>query len=325
MSSFAPLASVKPCSKEQISDKQAIKFLLPVLSKLRTKTSSINKKSPKAFKVDSIDAIYVDNALSDEECGILRNLIDNTESNNSDLISFWNPVGRDNDDARSFRDCNTIEINCKEFGDLLWNRVKNYVDYLLKPIIISDKNDNNEDIETEMIGTWNAVTTNNDILLAKYPRNGHFAPHTDGRATHLFNRRSLYSIIVFLNDIPLEEGGGTRFYSNDAVTKLHRDINNRWTSDRSLMTAEIEACAGRMLIFEQSLVHEGVPSLVLPKYIIRSDVIFDRNPPINVNEEAFSYYRKAEEVAEDGQVEESIRLFKKAFAMDKKLKEIMKQ
>ena len=44
MSSFAPLASVKPCSKEQISDKQAIKFLLPVLSELRTKTSSINKK-----------------------------------------------------------------------------------------------------------------------------------------------------------------------------------------------------------------------------------------------------------------------------------------
>lgn len=324
MSSFAPLASVKPCSKEQISDKEAIRFLLPVLSELRTKTSSINNKSPKAFKVDSIDAIYVDNALSDAECGILRNLVDNTESNNSDLISFWNPIGRDNDDARSFRDCNTIEINCKEFGDLLWNRVKDHLDYLLNSVIINDENDD-KDIEIEMIGSWNAVTTNHDILLAKYPKNGHFAPHTDGRATHLFNRRSLYSIIVFLNDIPLEEGGGTRFYSNDAVNKLHRDCDNRWTSDKSLMTAEIEARAGRMLIFEQSLVHEGVPSLVLPKYIIRSDIIFERDPPIDINEEAFSYYRKAEEVAEDGQVDESIKLFKKAFAMDKKLKEIMKQ
>ena len=167
--------------------------------------------------------------------------------------------------------------------------------------------------------------TNHDLLFARYPINGHFAPHTDGRAVHLFNLRSLYSIILFLNDIPLVDGGGTRFYESQVVNELYQDNKGRWTGNSNSITGQVEAKAGRMLIFHQSLVHEGIPSLYLEKYIIRSDIIFERKPAIEINEDAYQYYRDAETLAEDGFIEKSISNFKKAFAMDVNLKDIMRQ
>ena len=187
-----------------------------------------------------------------------------------------------------FRDADTIELHSSALARKMWNRVQPLLQ--LESLLIAreeDDEDGNRDPrwERDLFGSWQPSALNPDMLFAKYPSFGSFAPHTDGRAIETFNSRSFYSVIVYLNTIPAPGGGGTRFYSFDAVQRLRSAAgasgSKAWTSDPTLVLAEVHPVAGRMLVFEQSLVHEGVPP-VHPhlKYIIRSDVMFQRNPAI---------------------------------------------
>jgi hypothetical protein len=228
-------------------------------------------------------AFYVDNALSPDECALLRSQIDRC-----DALSFWNEKGRENEEARMFRDADTIELHSAALALKLWNRVKPLLQ--LEPVCIAaeeDDEDGNRDPrwERDLFGSWQPSALNRDMLFAKYPSFGSFAPHTDGRAIETFNCRSFYSVIVYLNTIPAPWGGGTRFYCFDAVQRLRSASSESgskvWTSDANLVLAEVLPVAGRMLVFEQSLVHEGVAPLQQHlKYIIRSDVMFQRTPAI---------------------------------------------
>lgn len=177
-----------------------------------------------------------------------------------------------------------------------------------------------------------------------------------------FNTRSFYSVVTYLNDIPEGMGGGTKFYepealsalkttnsssssanktagydytssisTNDTSTSADGDAKttgaSKWTADDSLHKATCSPVAGRMLIFEQSLAHEGVPpSAPYYKYIIRSDVMYKRTPPIcdePQDREAYRVFKHAEQLAEAGKVEESIPQFRRAIKMSPKLAAIM--
>ena len=54
-------------------------------------------------------------------------------------------------------------------------------------------------------GTWKAVGVNEHLLFARYTDGGHFSPHTDGYTIVDFNKRSLYTLLLYLNDC--QEGG----------------------------------------------------------------------------------------------------------------------
>ena len=270
---------------------------------------------------------YIDNALSESECSNLRLA---TDSNSS--LSFWSPQGRGNEDVRRFRDADTIEMNSNEFVNTLWERLSSVVNDIHLELSISD-DETSLEWERELVGDWMPTNFNNDLLFARYPCGGAFAPHTDGRAVHDFNTRSFYSVIVFLNTIPKGCGGGTRFYAADAVKNLtaHTNVDGKvhWSSDPSLITAEVDAVAGRLLIFHQSMVHEGVPP-VSPymKYIIRSDVMLSRTPAIcdsPADREAYRIFRQAEDLAEEGRVDEAVPLFKKALKLSPEMARIMGQ
>ena len=183
-----------------------------------------------------------------------------------------------------------------------------------------------------LVRTWIPSNSNNDLLW-NYPSGGAFSPHTDGRAIHSFNTRSFYSVIVFLNTISKGCGGGTRFYSSDAVNKLSSSTNAdgkvHWSSDPALAIAEVDAVAGRLLIFHQAMVHEGVPP-VSPyrKYIIRSDVMLSRTPAICDGEQdrqAYRIFKQAEDLAEEGKVDEAVPLFKRALRLSPEMARIMGQ
>jgi hypothetical protein len=153
-----------------------------------------------------------------------------------------------------------------------------------------------------------------------------------------FNCRSFYSVIVYLNTIPTgldgsdSGGGGTRFYVDGAIEQLHSgggESNNKWTGKAELITGLVDPVAGRLLMFEQSLVHEGVPPAAGGghcKYIIRSDVLYQRTPAVcNAPKdiEAYRLFREAEQLAEAGRVDESIPMFRKAVKMSPDMAEMM--
>jgi hypothetical protein len=76
-----------------------------------------------------------------------------------------------------------------------------------------------------------------------------------------FNTRSFRSVVLFLNGIPLEEGGGgTRFYATEALKHLKQNEKGQWTCDKEslneLVTVEVPAEVGKLTTFDQTLVHE---------------------------------------------------------------------
>ena len=276
------------------------------------------------------DVIVVDDFLTRDEC---RQLCAEIDANPA--LSFWSAAGRENDKARAFRDADTIEVNSKEIAVNMWNRIKTHMEHKDKIISIDEEGDTSNDSlwERELPGEWKPVNFNHDLLFVKYPSGGAFSPHTDGKAIHHFNRRSFYSVIVFLNDVV--EGGGTRFYKKEALQHLSEedsaatDAAARWTAAEELMTYEVQPAAGRLLFFDQRLVHEGVPPCApCEKYIIRSDIMYQRVDPVCDSEkdrEAYRLYREAEVLAEDGQVAPSISLFKRAIKMSPELAKYMGQ
>ena len=126
----------------------------------------------------------------------------------------------------------------------------------------------------------------------------------------------------------MSSGGGTRFYTDDTVNSLICD-GNHWTAAAEKMVAEVESVAGRFLLFHQSLVHEGVPTdpnTSFCKYIIRSDIMFRRSPELCDGERdraAFVLFQQAEDLAEAGDVAESIKLFQRAFKLSPEMARMM--
>jgi hypothetical protein len=304
------LSSIKPRSKPILSDSEVVSFESCIKSDF-VGCRELTKVTEGAY--------YIDNVLTEEECENLRNEIDGSNS-----LTFWCFEKEEDESVRAFRNAKTIEIQSYPFCTKIWERIKDLFDSFHVQIS-SDPDD--PDYERDLIGSWLPISLNPCSLFARYPSLGSFAPHTDGRAIIDFNTRSHYSVVLFLNSVPKAEGAGTRFYSSEAVKQLQKDSENRWTADTSLLLAEVEAVEGRFLFFHQSLVHEGVPPATpFLKYIIRSDIIFERTPKIcdsPQDREAYQLFRKAEEVAENGEVELSLQLFKKAFRMSPRLAQIM--
>lgn len=311
------LAIVKPRQKQCLRDDECMPFENCIISDAQQDIVLSN--------VSGVSKSYIlDGVLSKEECAALRSQIDDDPT-----LSFWCQGKEEDGETRSFRNVKTIEVYSQNLAYLLWRRIHHLVQEVLQEVIDDEDRD---DYERELEGVWLPTGLNPDSLFARYPSHGSFAPHTDGRAIVDFNRRSHYSVILYLNDVPLHLGGGTRFYEKSAVSNLKKDVTGEseiWTADATLVIGEVEAVAGRMLIFYQHLVHEGVPPIAPHvKYIIRSDIISTRTPTIcdsPSDQEAYRIFKEGENLVENGQVEEGVKLFKKAFKMSPRMAQIMGQ
>ena len=305
-----PLASVMPDEKVPLRGVESDNFFQSVLL---SANSSGNMKVLVASEdcvhpgLDGI--LYVDEVLNKDCCNQLMFAIDSCAQ-----LSFWSASGRENQDAKRFRNADTIEVHSKSFASLIWQRLSQ--NFGTWEINIGANEDEDPRWERELPGVWRATGVNEDMLFAVYPSGGNFAPHTDGRAVKDFNCRSFFSIILYLNSIPINEGGGTRFYHSDSLKSLHLDGLNQWTCDLSQVSYTIEAKAGRCLIFSQEMVHEGIPpDYPNCKYILRSDIMFSRTPAIcssDSDRKAYSNYLKGQNLAEKGLLSEALPLMKKA-------------
>lgn len=69
---------------------------------------------------------------------------------------------------------------------------------------------------------------------------GHFSAHTDGFNIETFDRRSLYSIVLYLNDVESGGGGETTFYSEECKTNLRTDAMGRIVGDERFKLVAVE-------------------------------------------------------------------------------------
>lgn len=257
----------------------------------------------------SLDFAFVlDNVLSSKEC---ENLVNALNANVE-----WTKWTEDK--ARlKFRDCETIEMNHPEFARRLFERIKRGMTETEMDCVVSRESDPMR-WQRDLEGNWLADGTVNDVLFSRYEEGGHFAVHTDGFNVETFDKRSLFSIVLYLNDVPEGDGGETVFFSNDAKDKMKRDDMGRIIGDPAYIVAKVRPVAGRATVFFHNILHQSEPiryESKTKKFIIRSDVMFTRNPPLLVEEvdkNAFKMYQQAEWVCDQDQ-EESARLFRMAF------------
>jgi hypothetical protein len=224
--------------------------------------------------------------------------------------------------ARAFRTAFTIEGQFPQLAAALWARIQRRVSLPAKTFH-SEMDNADELFERDMEGTWEPLALSSDLLLARYLDGGHFAPHVDGTTIVNLNTRSLYTALIYLNTCQC--GGETRVFIGDQCSVLTQDAATGKVCGKSSEEMEREGgshlCVGAispeeglLALFGYNVLHEGVS--VHPgykKYIIRSDVLYRRNPPILTtadDQQGFSMYQRARVLEASGQTDEALRLFR---------------
>jgi len=133
-------------------------------------------------------------------------------------------------------------------AQLLWERLQPHVP---------------ETVQCEEGHDWKAVGLNEMWRLSKYFAGTRFQRHCDTNFERSQNQRSMYTVNIYLND--KFQGGKTRFYTlSDTID------------------AEIVPRTGAALFFRQPPVeaycHDGEEVHAGVKYLLRSDVMFERLP-----------------------------------------------
>ena len=198
-------------------------------------------------------------------------------------------------------------------AEKVWQRVKSF---FTETVTITEDQDR---YERGLAGTWRAVGVNPRLLFARYGEGGHFSPHTDGYTIVDYNKRSLYSFLLYLN--LCEQGGATRMFAHDHCRsqKFVVDEGGRYRWPEALFLDQAKVIPGEALAFYQDVPHEGEP--VGPgcmKYIIRTDIFYERTPrelDTAADQEAFHLFREADLLEADGKSEEATKLYRKGLKL----------
>ena len=269
-------------------------------------------------RLKGLDVFVVDEVLTREECA---EIIKYTETLG---YSFWDPDPSSITARKTFRDANTIEVSDPAFATLLWERMKVF---LPKEIVVEKGDETNPRWQKDLVGAWKcAGTTNPNVLFAKYDPDQHFSPHTDGYVVQDFDTRSQYSVVLYLSDV--KQGGQTLFYADEQKTALVQDPKGRFQGRDDLVIGKVEPRPGRAAIFFHNIVHSSVPigAGSNSKYIIRSDVMYVRDPPVLQSEDdrdAYRFYQQAEDLSSKGEVDEAVKYYKKSLRLSPRLAEIL--
>ena len=136
-------------------------------------------------------------------------------------------------------------------------------------------------------GEWSLSGINEAMRLNRYSgkHKEHFGPHRDAPFCPNGDKRSLYTVLIYLNDDFL--GGETRFLTpkDSTIDTKGCNVQEEITKHGSIRSG-YDCCTyrpktGDMVIFKQNLLHEGL-QLKRPKnknyykYVIKTDVMVER-------------------------------------------------
>ncbi|EGD72119.1 hypothetical protein PTSG_00137 [Salpingoeca rosetta] len=257
------------------------------------------------------DAFILKPVLSQGEC---ERLVQETERL---TYTFWNQAN----DTTTYRNADTVEVLDPKLAEAIWQRIKHLV---LERITITRDQDR---WEAGFEGTWKAVGVNEHLLFARYHEGGHFSPHTDGYTIVDFNKRSLFTLLLYLNDC--EEGGscGTQLFKKTDTREYVVDAAGRFRWEDAMKLGRAPPSMGTALAFYQDMPHEGEPvGKGSVKYIIRTDVMYAREDPIcdePKDREAYRLFREAEEVESSGDAMGALKLFQRAAKMSPALADVL--
>lgn len=166
-----------------------------------------------------------------------------------------------------------------------------------------------------MNGQWKVHSLNPHFRLCKYHEGGHFGPHYDSDYVESpLCKRSLKTFMLYLNDT--YEGGETNFVNSH---DLHFDDDAQlYCSPPDCIFASLKARRGDCLVFDHRLLHEGRRVSSGQKYIVRSDLMYEKehgelDEADQLKEQALALYMEGARLEEEGEVDKAIAKYKRAF------------
>jgi len=252
------------------------------------------------------DAYILYNVLTIEEC---NSLISQSEGMEWESLDWKYPIPFRKNDRIMGKNINVAE--------LIWKRVE--------PILadISVTVNKGEHKLGSPRGLWKPIGLNPKWRICKYTPGGMFGPHYDGCYVVEENIRSLFTFMLYLNSG--YSGGNTQF--------LYDEMKGNYTpgtEDKQVETtvkqviATVNPQPGMAIVFLQNMLHEGNPLENGVKYIMRTDIMFNRVEKFDdgkekSEEEALRLLHMAEDLERSGQMDKATQYYKRAFQMSKKL------
>eukprot|EP01124_Arcella_intermedia_P026971 TRINITY_DN5191_c0_g2_i1.p1 TRINITY_DN5191_c0_g2~~TRINITY_DN5191_c0_g2_i1.p1 ORF type:complete len:708 (-),score=150.63 TRINITY_DN5191_c0_g2_i1:30-2153(-) len=190
-----------------------------------------------------------------------------------------------------YRNNQRVLIRCPSLTKLVWERVKGH----LKFTDIQNRRPfgfNNE-------GYWVPVTINEVIKVSKYSLGSYFSKHIDGNFLLSEDLRSVFTVIIYLNDD--FDGGETKLYLGG-------------TPEQSNL---VRPATGKILIFNHDLPHESERLTKGTKYIIRTEILFQRtdygycvNPAAFMSDpkyqQVLALFKESEKLEAEGDTESAL-------------------
>lgn len=110
---------------------------------------------------------------------------------------------------------------------------------------------------------WRLSGLNSRFRSCRYQQGQAFTRHRDGAHAEGEGRRSLLTLMLYLNDGAEFQGGSTRFYPD------------RWSPEAE---RNIRPQAGLGIIFDHAYWHDGQAVSEGTKYVLRTDVMYESEP-----------------------------------------------
>jgi hypothetical protein len=262
--------------------------------------------------------IAIHHALTQEECDYLIKEMDT----DMEAVRY----------RRDYRRNDRNVYVSSKLADLLWKRLQPIAAGL---VLVADQDPSKQRLESEdsghcpdelrmgygKDGVWHPVGLNECLRFCKYNPGDFFRKHCDGCFVRSQDEQSWFTTMFYLNgDF---EGGATNFLDINGPSACHE--NQLKAAQHEEIMASVAPEPGLCLLFFQpGLLHEGEDLHRGLKYILRTDMMFQRDLATksvrNANQvEALALVEQAQAAEERSEVDLACRLYRRAFKLDPEL------
>ena len=291
------------------------------MSLLGDKSNNCLASLRKVCRKNYMTICEIDNVLTERECA---DIIDATS------VCNFQDMGRKYDPKKD-RNNSRLLILDPDLAKHLWSQIET--------VLLRVTKDN--DITLCPLGfdvsrgNWEFCGLNEGVRINKYSseKSEYFALHKDAQYCPSGDKRSIFSLILYLNDG--FQGGETHFYLPKNVKQqtkamtIKEEIDSEGGLQHGFDSVNIIPRAGLAVVFSQNILHESTPLVVQEtqdfKFILKTDVMLKRkNRPfgfsVSLEEkrdyfECLNYFRQAQQKELEGKINDASYLYELALSL----------
>ena len=164
--------------------------------------------------------------------------------------------------------------------------------------------------------TWKPARPNPRFRFCKYAPSDASAPHVDGRRLASINAQSFMMVHIYLNGVARAAGGATHVLDRPVLGEAEGEFG---------VLGAVQLVLGAASVFRDSLFHDGEVLREGVKYLLRTDIMFEREEEfdfeglyggLSKREKGNKALEIARRLEDGGSGSEALWWYRKAFRLD---------